>query len=430
MTVLICLLGGAAGASGASSSSSSSPDPNCLGAYGGAAPRAGAPLRFGIDPGLAGSAGGAQLPSTPDDPARALTAVKALAAPGRQLVVRLNRLFWSDGQAGIAAFQQMVTRYTDAGFEVELQVRYHPPSGQAGDIPAWLSYVRHVVDTFGPNRRVVSMTITNEVNVPASPNTSDGSYARAQDALIAGIEAAHAEARQKRFTQLRFGFTYAYRFSPRDDASFFSYLGAHGGQPFLSALGFVGLDFYPGTIYPPAMAPGDTYRAELAQAAGVVRGCLAPKAGIGAAVPIWITENGVPTGALSEAQQASALRQLVTAARDYSGTFNITDYRWFNLRDSTSSGPATLIGPTFSSDGLLRDDYAPKPSFQQYRELIAASGAPVVPAVGRSPTSHRRHATSHRHATTHRRHAKPHRRRATTHRRHGKDEREGPRDRR
>ena len=232
-------------------------DPYCTGTYGNAAPRAGGPLRFGIDPGLAGSAGGVQLPSTPDDPAKDFAGRQgARSRRGRQLVVRLNRLFWSDGQQGINAFKALVTRYSRAGFDVELQVRYHPASGEAGDIPAWLRYVRHVVDTFGPNRHVISMTITNEVNLTFSPNTSDGSYAGAEDALIQGIEAAHAEAVRRRFKQLRFGFTYAYRFSPQGDASFFSYLGAHGGRSLRAALGFVGLDFYPGTVYPPAMAPG------------------------------------------------------------------------------------------------------------------------------------------------------------------------------
>jgi hypothetical protein len=420
-------------AAGAASSS----DPDCVASYGGAAPHAGTPLRFGIDPGIAGSAGGVQLPSTPDDPTKDLAAVQALAPPGRQLVVRLNRLFWSDGQAGIDAFQQLVARYTRAGFEVELQVRYHPPSGQAGDIPAWVSYVRQVVDSFGPNRNVVAMTITNEVNVPGSANTSDGAYAGAQDAVIAGIEAAHAEALQRGFSQLRFGFTYVYRFSPSGDAGFFSYLGAHGGQPFLDALGFVGLDFYPGTIYPPAMAPGDTYRAELAQAAGTVRDCLAPKANIGGAVPIWITENGVPTGSMSDAQQAGALQQLVQAAGDYSGTFNITDYRWFNLRDSTSSGPATLVGPTFASDDLLRDDYSPKPSFAAYRALIAALGAPVPTAMKPPPKPprrrakhHHRHARPHRpHPVHHRPHPVHHRRHPGHHRRHRTDEPDPPADR-
>jgi hypothetical protein len=30
---------------------------------------------------------------------------------------------------------------------------------------------------------------------------------------------------------------------------------------------------------------------------------------------------------------------------------------------------------TFSSDGLLRDDYSAKPSFSEYRRLIARFGA-------------------------------------------------------
>jgi hypothetical protein len=365
-------------------------DPNCTGSYGGAPPSARSALRLGIDPGLAGSAGGAQLPSTPDDPAKDLAAVKALAVPGRLLVVRLNRLFWSDGETGIAAFRQLVARYSDAGFLIELQVRYHPPSGEAGDIPAWLGYVRHVVDVFGPNPRVVAMTITNEVNINFSPNTSDGSYSGAQDALIEGIEAAHAEAVHRRFGQLRFGFTYAYRFP--QDASFFSYLGTHGGPAFVSVLGFVGLDFYPGGVYPPyppSAMPGDSYRAELAQAAGVLRNCFAPQAGIGPAVPIWITEDGISSGSGSEADQAAAMQELLQAAHDYSGTFNITDYRWFNLRDSTAAGqPGYAVPLTFASFGLLRDDYSAKPAFSAYRQLIARLGATQLEAIG--PRRYRR----------------------------------------
>jgi hypothetical protein len=373
----------AGGPAGAPSS-----DPYCTGSYGAAAPKTAAPLRFGVDPGLAGSAGGVQLPSAPDDPPRDLAAVTALAPPGKQLVVRLNRLFWSDGQGGIDSFRAIASRYTRAGFEVELQVRYHPPSGKAGDIPAWLTYVRHVVDSFGADRRVVAMTITNEVNLTFSPNTSDGYYVGADEALIQGIEAAHAEALRRGYHQLKFGFTYAYRFSPQGDASFFDYLGTHGGKPLLAALGFVGLDFYPGTVYPPAMAPGDTYTSELAQAAGVLRDCFMPAAGMGRATPIWITEDGVPTGELSDAQQAAALTELVAAAHAYSGTFGITDYRWFNLRDSVSTGPQTLVGATFASDGLLRDDYRAKPSFAAYRKLISRLGARTVPT--RAPRCARR----------------------------------------
>jgi hypothetical protein len=353
-------------------------DPYCVGSYGTAAPRSGAPLRFGIDPGLAGSAGGVELPAAPDDPSRDVAMSRALRPAGRVLVVRLNRLFWSGGDALIAQFRSLVSRYAKAGLEVELQVRYHPGPGENGNLAAWEAYVRHVVDVFGPDRHVVAMTITNEVNLTFSSNTSDGAYQNARGALIGGIEAAQAEARRRGFQQLRFGFTYAYRFSPQADAAFFAYLGAHGGAAFRAALGFVGLDVYPGSVYPPAMAPGEDLRGDMAQALGTLRSCFMPMAGLGQEIPIWITENGIPTGAsTSEAEQASDLTQLVDAVQAYSGTFHVTDYRWFNLRDASSDPAGSLPGAaaTFSTDGLLRADYSPKPSFAAYRAAVAALGA-------------------------------------------------------
>ena len=82
----------------------------------------------------------------------------------------------------------------------------------------------------------------------------------------------------------------------------------------------------------------------------------------------------MPTGAFSDAQQAAAVAELVRAAHDYGRTFNITDYRWFNLRDSVSGGPATREPLSFATDGLLRADYSRKPSFGTYRRLIVSFG--------------------------------------------------------
>jgi hypothetical protein len=235
----------------------------------------------------------------------------------------------------------------------------------------WRGYVRRVVDAFGANPRVIAMTITNEVNVSFSPNTSDGGFPRAEDALITGIEAAKSEAARRRFHQLRFGFTYAYRLVPAQDAAFFAYLKHHGGRRFGPAVDFVGLDFYPGTVFPPSMVAGDTYRHELAQAAGTLRRCLMPRAGLGRRTQIWMTENGVPTGTLTDKQQAAALTELVRAARDYGQTFGLTDYRWFNLRDSVASANGA---PLFATDGLLRSDYRRKPAFAAYRRLVGRFG--------------------------------------------------------
>jgi len=77
---------------------------------------------------------------------------------------------------------------------------------------------------------------------------------------------------------------------------------------------------------------------------------------------------------LSEAAQASALDQLVHAAAAFARADNVTDYRWFNLRDSVARGSATRVGATFSSDGLLRADYTREPAFAVYRRLIAQLG--------------------------------------------------------
>ncbi|HWD65787.1 MAG TPA: hypothetical protein VG405_11490 [Solirubrobacteraceae bacterium] len=347
----------------------------CTGTYGGT-PRVGAPLRFGVDPGLAGSAGGVQLPAKPDRLSADVAAVRRLHPARRVLVVRLNRLFWSSGKAGIRSFERLTRRYGRAGLKVEIQVRYHPTSAENGNLRKWRAWVRHVVAVFGRFHPVVDMTITNEVNLNASPNTSDGSYKNAEAALVQGIEAAHAQAVRRGWRRLRFGFTYAYRWNPSSDESFWQYLGAHGGRRFRRALGFVGLDFYPGSFYPPTMV-GGSYSSDTEEALGTLRECFLPEARIAKRTPLWITENGVPTGAgESDDAQASALRQLVSAVRAYSGTFHVTDYRWFNLRDSNSSATGSLPGASdsFATDGLMTDAYEAKPSFWTYRSLIARYG--------------------------------------------------------
>ena len=350
-------------------------DPLCTGNYADVTARPAPTLRFGVDPGVAGSAGNVQLPSAPVNAEREHAALRALRPGRRQLVLRLNRMFFSDGEAGIRRFQRETRSLTQDGFEVELQVRYHPTAAQAGDLTAWRRYVRRVVDAFGPDPGVVAMTITNEVNVTFSPNTSDGAFPRAQDALIEGIEAAHAEALRRGFAHLHFGFTYAYRFDPGNDVAFFERLATRGGRAFRAALGFVGLDFYPGAIYPPLLPAGDTFRHEFVQAAGVLRRCLLARAHVDARVPIWVTETGVSSASAGEGGQAAALVALARAARDYGRTLGVTDFRWFNLRDSIARAGALTPPPLFAFEGLLRSDYTRKAAFAAYRSVIARFGA-------------------------------------------------------
>ena len=326
-------------------------------------------LRFGIDPELAGSAGSTQQRATPVNQAKTLHALRALTPPGKELVLRINRLFESDGEAGIRRFERIINRYTRAGYDTELQVRYHPSVRQRGKIGAWTRYVRRVVDTFGPNRHVIAMTITNEVNVAFSPNTSDGAYPGAEQALIRGIIAAHREAGRRGFSQLRFGFTFAYRFNPTTDAAMFTALEG-GGAAFRRALGFVGVDYYP-ELYP-GLHSATSLPAATVEMLATMRRCFMRLGGLGAAVPLWVTESGYDAtpGTVSPARQRTALVGIVDAIRGAAKTYGVTDYRWFNLRDSIST--ATGFAQT---TGLLTDDYVRKPAFDAYRRLIERFGS-------------------------------------------------------
>ena len=98
-------------------------------------------------------------------------------------------------------------------------------------------------------------------------------------------------------------------------------------------------------------------------------------AGIGAAVPVRVTENGWPTGpGRSADRQAEVLETNVRVVGRLRAKLNITHYEFFLLRDGDSGRPD--MGAQF---GLLRHDYAPKPAFDVYRQLIAELGADKWP---------------------------------------------------
>jgi hypothetical protein len=302
---------------------------------------------------------------TPDNKAKRDAALLRLKGK-RMLRVRLNRLFEADGWAGIAAFRRMARHYASRGFQVEVQVRYHPAPERNGDIAAWLRYVRKVVRAFGPIKRVVGLQITNEANLSFSANTSDGAFENAIEALARGVVAAKREARKRGYNQLDTGFNYAWRFGD-SDADFWRAVGAAGGRPLRRATDWVGIDAYPGTYVPASMTnPGDA----LLEAVAQVRECYMPLAGFGRKTPIHLEEIGYPTGpGRSEDTQASVLHSFVKTMHRYRGTYDVTNMNWFDLRDNNSAGP------NFQSFfGLLRDDYSPKSAFAVYRRLIAHLG--------------------------------------------------------
>jgi hypothetical protein len=338
----------------------------------------GPPVRFGINArAVTGQIGPLPAEAVPEDPAKQLAKLGELRRPGAPFPLRLTRFFWRDGEAGFRAFLALTEEYTSQGFPVELQVRYQPGPGQEGNIDAWVEHVREVVRRFGPNRRVIGLQIANEVNLSFSPDSSDGSYSGAREALVRGVIAAKQEAMTLGYTQLRIGFNWAYRTDPANETSFWQALRDRGGPEFVRSLDYIGLDVYPGTFFPPAESDTGGYRDAMVNAMSAIR-CYATIPGIPPAVPIEIGENGWPTfGGRSYDDQASILRVMVEAVHDFRGTYNVRDYRWFNLRDSKTGD----VG-VFQNSGLLEDDYDEKPAFAAYRELVqryTAAGEPAVP---------------------------------------------------
>jgi hypothetical protein len=335
-------------------------------------------LRFGITPQLAGTAGQTQGEVVAENPAARDRALERLRPRRRELVVRLNRLFESDGSAAIHRFARRARHYARRGFQVESQIRYHPSPEQEGDMGAWRRFVKRATKALAANPALVSLSVTNEVNLPISPNTSDGAYAGALQALVSGVVEARRTLRRAGRTDVEVGFTYAYRYLPQSDAEFWRSIGELATPRFRRALDYVGVQLYPGLFVPPTLV-GETAGEATLEALTLVRDCYMPMAGLGDGAELWISEVGYATnlGHTEERQQAE-VTDTVNAVYALSGTLGVTDLRYFNLRDNRPDGT-----DLFDDVGLLRADYSPKPAFETYRRLIDRLGTRADATISR-----------------------------------------------
>lgn len=332
------------------------------------------PLVFGIYPGGAAGAVGPSAALMPENPSARLQALQQLRPPGRPFVLHLYAGY--GGPGGASAAQEVageVASYTAAGFQVEVALCYRPADMHpAADVPGFVAFTRQAVDQLGANRGVVGLQVTNEANIGGAPNASDGYYPGAADALIQGVIAAKQESRAHGFGQLRIGFNWAYSRTAADE-TFWRYLGQHGGTAFRNAVDWVGIDAYPGTWGPP-LAGGQplaqAVQAATDEALGALRNVYMPLANLSAGVPIHFSESGYPTGpGRSYSAQANVLQALVDSVTAARASYNVTDYRWFDLRDANSSSQS------FEDQyGLMTDRYQPKPAFRVYAQLVAQLG--------------------------------------------------------
>jgi hypothetical protein len=326
-------------------------------------------LRFGVSPEAAGTVGSSQGEVVPEDARKADAAMHRLRPENRALVVRLSRLFMADGGRGIRRLAHRARHFADEGFLVESQVRYHPSPAAEGDMAAWTRFVRRSVLRLGRNPALTALTITNEVNLPISPNTSDGPFVGALRAIVRGIPAAQRALARIGRRDVSLGFSYAYRWLPESDVAFWDDLGDEGTKRFRRALDYVGVQLYPGLFWPPVLTTETAGEATL-EAVTLVRDCYMARARLGPMKELWITENGYATNlGHTEARQAAELEDTVRLVRRYSGTLGVSDYRYFNLRDNRPAGT-----DLFDNVGLLRADYSRKPAFEVYRRLVRQFG--------------------------------------------------------
>jgi hypothetical protein len=312
-----------------------------------------------------------KLPARSEDAVKRLEALRTLAGAS-PFVVRLYSAWTGDPAADDAGswLDGEIAGYTGAGLSVELVIRYKPATPTSDSPAAFARHVRSIVRRYGRNARFVSLQVTNEANMPGAPEASDGAFAGVTDALVSGVIAAKDQVRKKRLRQLRVGFSWAYGETAQTSTQFWAALARRGGRAFASAVDWVGLDSYPGT-WAPQIAPSGRLPQDAASAVKnsvrALRDCYMPMAGLGKATTIHIAENGYPTGpGRSADQQAQILAAMVGTVTSIRATYGITDYRWFDLRDSSSTDSSIE-----SQYGITYDDYTPKPAFSTYANLIS-----------------------------------------------------------
>ena len=300
-----------------------------------------------------------------------MAALEQLRPAGQPFVLHLYASYTgADGWSAAQQVGQEIEQYGRAGFQTELVLAYRPADGGSpADVRGFVGFVRDAVGALGGTPGFVSLQVTNEANQGGSPNTSDGYYAGAKDALIDGVIAAKDETRRRGLGQVKVGFNWAYA-ADGGERGFWHYLGQHGGRRFVDDLDWVGLDAYPGTWGPALGGRGlaDETTSFVDGALRALRVTYMPLAGIPHTVPLRVSETGYPTGpGRTDAMQVTVMKAAVDAVYHARGTYNIAGFRWFDLRDADSSSSS------FESQyGLMRDDYSPKPAFGAYRALVAS----------------------------------------------------------
>ena len=226
--------------------------------------------------------------------------------------------------------------------------------------------MREVVRRFGRIRAVIALQIANEVNISFSPDSSDGAYERAPQALVAGVIAAKREVRRLGLHRLKIGFNWFWRLDPATERRFWGAL-RDGGRTFARAVDWIGLDAYPGTVFPATLAPLGGERDAMVSAMRSLR-CYARSAGISA----QHADEGRGERLADAAAAARLEEQARLAARDGAGGARLPRHASASATTagSTCATPTASRRACSSTSGCCESDYTAKPAFGAYRELV------------------------------------------------------------
>jgi hypothetical protein len=312
-------------------------------------------LTFGIYPGNAvGAAGPVGPPDRPDRINQAL--IQLQGAAGRPFIVRAYDMYTDPGDAAPSQTPAGYDRYLGAGRALDLVAQYH---SRSGDVAGYCAFIERLIDHHGEH--LATLQVGEEPNITGDP-LLDGAYPRITEALIAGVRTAKDRAQRNGLPGLQVGCNSSPLLGP--DGAFFTDLTRAGGERFVADLDYIGLDFFPDVFRPIPPARLDAVVQALLEAHR--RDVLAP-AGLGH-LPLVITEHGWPTGPGRTAErQAEVLRTVIEVVSRNARALNITGYIHHTLRDARSDGSGI-----FCQFGLMTDDYAPKPAFHAYRNLVGA----------------------------------------------------------
>jgi hypothetical protein len=318
------------------------------------------PFVFGIYPGGgAGSDSGLAL-GPEDDPTSIERALNLLQGQASNLVVRCYDRFGDGGNSpGPRQAPRDYARYARNGRQLDLVAMFQ---SKDGDIGGFLQFIRNLIREHGP--RLYSIQITEEANFTNGPDCVDGPWPHVLEALVAGVQAAKEEALRLGLPDLRVGFNSTPTFGPSSE--FWTTIGNLGGKNFVSAVDYVGLDFFPDTFRPAA-----DVRAAALGVLETMRAAWLPAAGIPDSAEIHIAEHGWPTGPdRPEHRQAQVLEEVVQTVIEARVRLNLRRYTAFSLRDAESFKPEHAAD-IFYNFGLMRSDYTPKLALETYRRLIA-----------------------------------------------------------